>query len=303
MSYLGNLTNQGGTEEVSAVFAVNTSNSLAIEKSTCTLYVKSVVFSNTADFAILVTPTAGKVTCQHSMDGITYYAMRGGNFRANLPSGFIPIASGDINFAKITTTGITGAAFVKVTYSCSFAYDPSFDIRLYQGLQAITVQPFTEVNSKTGTQWEFSNKNLAVPNGANLDFVMTTGTYPILIKDRQLTFNGVSIVSRVYMNPTFSGGTPVTAFNMNTINPKTAGFVIKAAPTVTSVGTEIAAPTYGIGSNAPGNATSATYSARGGERVLAPNTSFLLRITNDSGAAMDISAYLTWYEGDLSVDL
>jgi hypothetical protein len=37
--------------------------------------------------------------------------------------------------------------------------------------------------------------------------------------------------------------------------------------------------------------------------LLAPNTTYLQRITNDSGATQEVSSYLTWFEGNTDLPL
>ena len=43
-----------------------------------------------------------------------------------------------------------------------------------------------------------------------------------------------------------------------------------------------------------------TFATAGIERVLKPNTAYLLRITNNDAAACKVAVYTTFYEGELS---
>ena len=43
-----------------------------------------------------------------------------------------------------------------------------------------------------------------------------------------------------------------------------------------------------------------TFATAGIERVLKPNTSYLLRITNNDTVACKVAVYTTFYEGELS---
>jgi hypothetical protein len=103
----------------------------------------------------------------------------------------------------------------------------------------------------------------------------------------------------VYRAPTYTGGTIVPYFNMSDINPIAGGVTIRSGATVTVPGTEFGAPTYDIGSTNVGNTSVSTYAVQGIERVLRPNTTYLLRVTNDSPAIQRVVSYLTWYEGGL----
>lgn len=180
------------------------------------------------------------------------------------------------------------------------AVDPG----VYVGVEAFTTQSFVEANCKNGTQYEISTYDANFVNGTNRDFVVITGSKPILIKNRVFQFTGSQLTVNIYRNPTYTGGTPLTYYNMSTINPVVGLAQILGAPTVSAVGTQIAPTTVLLG-NVPqtGQAivtTNDESSVRGLERVLAPNSVFLFRTTNSSPIAMALSSKNTWYEGDLS---
>lgn len=173
----------------------------------------------------------------------------------------------------------------------------------FSGLRAITFQNYVEANVKNGVQYEISSDNLSLANGANIDVIFTTGANPVVIKNRLVKFNGTHLTTRVYRAPTYTGGTITPYFNLNDRNPVAGSVVIRTGATVTVVGTEFGAPTFDIGSAGQGNSSLSTYSTLGIERLLAPNTTYLQRITNDSGAAQEVSSYLTWFEGNTDLPL
>lgn len=300
-SFTGLITNDGASFEVSIVVPVNTTQIQSIDNSALTVYLKKIEYSNSTAFTSNVTPTNGVVNVYFSVNGVTFSKFRGGeNIQATTSPVFTPYCSGDIDSVKIITSNITGAMYARLTFSCFFSYDPQIDSRVYTGLQAFTTQSFSEANSKNGTQYEASDKVANLGVGANRDTILITGNFPIIIKSRQIVFNGTSIVARVFKNPTYSGGVVVPYYNLSDLNPVTGTVVVKGAPTVTSTGTEFAAPTYGIGSTGQGNSEISTYTATGNERILAPNSTYLLRLTNDSAAIQDVAVYISWYEGILS---
>jgi hypothetical protein len=171
-------------------------------------------------------------------------------------------------------------------------------LRVTNGLRALTAQTYTEVNVKKGVQYELSADTPALAAAGNIDVIFTTGALPVTIKARQVKFNGASLVTRVYRAPTYTGGTVTPYFNLNDVAPVTGLAVIRTTPTVTVVGTEFGAATYDLGSTGNGNSSLSTYAVTGIERQLRPNTTYLLRITNDSVAAQRVTSYLTWYEGN-----
>lgn len=172
-------------------------------------------------------------------------------------------------------------------------------LRVTNGLRALTSQDYTSVNVKKGVQYEISSNTAVLADGANIDTIFITGAKPVIIKSRIVKFNGASLTTRVYRAPTHSGGAVAPYFNLNDKDPVVGGVVIRSGTTVTVVGTEFGAPTFDVGSVGQGNSSLSTYSVAGIERVLRPNTTYLQRITNDSGAAQRVTSYLTWYEGDL----
>lgn len=130
--------------------------------------------------------------------------------------------------------------------------------KIRKGVGAVVTQSYTEANVKNGVQFEFGSLE----------------------------------------TPTYSGGNAGAISNMNRINPVATTVSILTGVTVTADGTEIAAPTNGVGGVGQGNGTVGTYAVQGAERVLKPNTAYLLRITNrDTANPATVATYATWYEG------
>jgi len=174
------------------------------------------------------------------------------------------------------------------------------DERVYTGLKALTTQPFIEANVKNGSQWEVSFENNSVAAGTSVDAVMTTGNQYVLIKSRQISFTGSEIEASVYKNPSFTGGSTLPIYNLNTSFSVSPLAAIKAGVNVSSIGTEVAAKSHAYGADTNVNQTSGSYSVTGLERVLQPNTAYLLRILNQSSITVKIAGYITFYEGEIS---
>jgi len=169
---------------------------------------------------------------------------------------------------------------------------------LFSGIRAMTTQSYVEANVKNGVQYELALEALAVLANGNVDTLFTTGNVPVLVKARQISFNGIKVEARVYRSPTFSGGSVVPYFNLNDRNPVAGTVVIRSGATISAVGTEFGAPTFAYGSEGQGNSVISTFQLAGSERLLAPNTTYMLRVTNKDTSAKNIAAYLTWYEGN-----
>lgn len=211
--------------------------------------------------------------------------------------------NGPVARVRLSIAGVAG-----VTAAQAFIWrdDESVEVAppgAYSGLRALTIQTYNEANIKNGVQYEIASDVPALINGGNIDVVFTTGANPVIIKGRIVKFNGISLATRVYRGPTFTGGTIVPYFNLNDRNPVAGTVIIRSGATVTAPGVEFGAPTFDLGSTGQGNSSLSTYSVVGNERILAPNTTYLQRITNDSGATQRVSSYLTWYEGGTDLPL
>ena len=208
------------------------------------------------------------------------------------------IPAGSLGCFVKTTTGYGGV--VAVELGAWNALGAPIDYRVYTGLKGLTTQSFIEANVKNGTQWEVSFESNSVASGASVDSVMQTGDQYVLIKSRLLHFTGSEIESSVYRAPAYTGGTQLPIYNLNTVISGSPLAIMKAGVVVSNVGTEIAAKTHAYGTNTNVNQAVGSFDVEGVERVLAPNTAYLLRVVNQSDTSIKLSGYITFYEGEIS---
>jgi len=178
------------------------------------------------------------------------------------------------------------------------------DERVYDGLKAFTVQSFTEANSKNGTQWSISTRNIAVPASGTLDVLMTTGSLPVLMKGLVVQYTGSQIETVLYKNSVVTGGDTVNSYNLNTY---TGGAMLStfkvnnpAGFTIIGVGTQVAPSEHFYGIADQGNKSIPSFIATGLERVLAPNTTYLRRVWNRGSGTCVIDLAASFYEGEIS---
>jgi hypothetical protein len=174
---------------------------------------------------------------------------------------------------------------------------PNVPNGLFSGLRAITSQNYTEANVKNGLQYEAASVVTSLAPGANLDVIFITGNKPVIVKGRNVKFNGLQLSIRVYRAPAYTGGTPISAFNFNDISPIATTVTILGGTTVSDPGVEFGAPTYELGSSGGKDAPAATSSVLGLERILRPNTVYLQRTTNTDATTQLVASSFTWYEG------
>lgn len=171
----------------------------------------------------------------------------------------------------------------------------------FRGLRALNTQSYTESNIKLGLEHEGSTL-LTVSGNAENDTIFLTGNTTVLLKSRTIGYSGRGVTAEIYIAPTYSGGTLATYQNPNTLNPVVGLSQIIVGTTVTADGTLAFAPVHLLGSTGQ-NTKGLAGADIGQEKVLAPNTAYLFRLTNLDSRTEQISSYLSWYEGPLDLPI
>lgn len=239
-------------------------------------------------------PSAGTMTVKVLSEGSDTF-VNARNTEVSLTGESTVEVFGSITKYRLTISGVVGGA--RLTANVVNEAARGFPDGVFTGLRATTVQGYIEANVKNGTQFEFSALVPSLAPAATVGTIMVTGAKPVIIKDRQLRFDGEQITAQVFRTPTYTGGVAQPIYNLTDISPQATTVSIVSGATITANGTEVGAPTYAIGSTSPGASTSASYATNGSERVLRPNTAYLLLVTNSGTDTTKISAYITWFEG------
>lgn len=172
----------------------------------------------------------------------------------------------------------------------------------YVGMRAVNVQSYTESNVKLGVQHEAA-RLFTLSGNADSDSILITGSNPIAIKARTLGYDGKGLEARIFRGPTYSGESAlIVPSNPNDINPVVSEVQLYTDAIVTVDGTEVFAPAFLLGGSNK-NSKGAIGADVGQEKILRPNTTYLLRITNLDSATAQVGAYLSWYEGGLDLPL
>jgi len=173
--------------------------------------------------------------------------------------------------------------------------------RMLVGEAAFITQGYQEANSKNGSQWEAQRLVSGMALNQRATSILKTGALPVDLKSRVFAYTGSGIVARVFKNPTYTGGVQEPVYNMNTI-PGVARVLqsqLLTGFTLTADGQEIASPIFMIGpSQVQGKGS--LLSPYGGNRILAPNTSYLLTFES-LDAAQSVTARIEFYEGLLDI--
>lgn len=155
---------------------------------------------------------------------------------------------------------------------------------------------YVHAQTHAGRFFSGSAYNASVANGANLDMLIQVGVQPFHAQF-EVTSSGDATV-RIYEGATFSAaGTAVTMSNHNRTSAKTFVGTVTSGPTITATGTQV----NGTGLIPAGTKNQATGGAFGfgNEFVLKTSTNYLVRVTNDSGAAAKINIGVMGYEPNL----
>lgn len=173
----------------------------------------------------------------------------------------------------------------------------------FTGNRAMTVQNYIESNVKNGVQYESSRYLLNVPGNSNVDSIFITGSKPVILKVRALNYSGVGVIGQLFRSSVYTGGTPAQdqIRNLNDITPVPTTIQLISAPTITTLGATPFAFDYLFGSAQPqaqgGN------SDLGQERIFRANTAYHFRIVSLDPNVQNISAYISWFEGNPDLPL
>lgn len=153
-----------------------------------------------------------------------------------------------------------------------------------------------------GLVYSVSSVQTGIANGASASFLMKVpaGVFPHARVIDWSASNGAGTIF-LYEDTAVSGdGTTVDIRNRNRVSSRTASSTLFVGPTVTNVGTEldrVFLPDVGGGGFFAGPA--GIFGSQPGEEwVFKPNSNYMFRLTNNSGAAITIGFNLAWYELD-----
>lgn len=176
----------------------------------------------------------------------------------------------------------------------------NIDERVYTGLQAFTVQSFTEANVKNGSQFYISEV-FTLDSNTTTYIAFNTQDADTIIKFRQIATNG-GLEYKVYRNPTVTyDGTNITVHNLNDKNPNSNLVTIQKNLTVTNIGDQwdIVKAFNQQGSQSGGG----VFATSGVERVFNKNSDYLVEFFNTDNTEVEVHYVVSWYEGPLNIDI
>ena len=160
------------------------------------------------------------------------------------------------------------------------------------------VMDFDHAMIHLGCGFTHSNRHNSIAAGANFDHYLVVGEHSIHMRILDVACTQAPFSLTYYSEPTVSAvGTVETIVNNSGISSLVTDCALYHSPTVTAVGTQIGtslAPNIGGGGNAGVVAQLA-----GGEWILPPNSTWLIRFTNEDSQPGDIVSTYFYYEPGL----
>lgn len=174
---------------------------------------------------------------------------------------------------------------------------------LYEGasraVKALIVQSFTEVNVKTGNQFEAALFS-TIPAGASTHLLLTTGSSPVIIKGFGIQSRNGDTERIVYRGATSTLGASVPTYSLNDILGTSPESTLNAVTNVNLEGaTAVFAPRTKLAAEGSNQSPAQpSQPIEGIENVLRPSTQYTMEVTNlNEVAPVDVEFYITWYEG------
>lgn len=245
-------------------------------------------------------PAAGTITIEYQLRGSNAWVAFDSGSNQPLTAPVVVYGYGAIQAIRTTIAGLSGGAgLVGVVGDV----DPlGFPIGIFTGTRAIVAQPYTEANVKNGLQyylravWPTADP---IANGTPRKIWVKTGAKPVIVKLRDLQYFGEEVLIELFNGPTgVTGGTALNINNYNGVNPVATTVQAKKNVTTTGNGTKFGGgdDEYFFGSSQANQRTQASI-PQGRERILPPNSEFLVQITCTGAGSARVQYYLDWYEG------
>lgn len=252
-----------------------------------------------------VAPAAGTISIEYRLVGDNVWRPLEDGQTNPIIGGFALSYYGMIEAYRFTIAGVSGGSGLKVWIADAQCWiGPGFPEGAWEGLRALTVQNYTEANVKNGVQYQVSAYTAELAVGANIDYVVVTGSKPIAVKGRAQQWDGVGIRLETYFNPEYTGGTTLPYYNFNLMNPVAGEAQIIVGMTLSGIGTKCAADKTLLGSSGTGNSvlSSTSSDTPGIETILAPNSKYLFRTVGlHTTGVQRVAGFTTWYEGGLDL--
>lgn len=142
-----------------------------------------------------------------------------------------------------------------------------------------------------------ASAQFTLASSASNKTIFVAGNRPVIIFDRQLSYDGVGVNAAIYRAPVYTGGTLFTEINnANDVNAQSNTVNLYTGATVTSDGIQTRSIRYVFGSTSVQN-RGVALSAIQSPQLLLPGAVLNLVLTNrDTNATQTVASHLRWAE-------
>lgn len=158
-----------------------------------------------------------------------------------------------------------------------------------------TVGGIFPANTYSGKAWEAQRVLPPMAIGQRATSILKIGSLPVLLKARVFAYTGGGLTVNIYRNPIYTGGELDPVYNMSGLSTAVLESQLLVGFTLTADG-DPAAATLSLIGPASAQGAGSVLSRFGSNRILAPNTSYLLTFTSLSNA-QTVTARLEFFEG------
>ena len=164
-------------------------------------------------------------------------------------------------------------------------------------VHAVTVISEPHRLAHDGFMFHASKKETGILNAGVEECLFITGTKPVHLNRWRVESGGGDIDIDIYEGATVSAnGTALSVHCTNRLALNTALTTLYDGPTVTDDGTLIHSQWVPPTSSGIGQSADGAQAEAGEEWILAPNTNYLIRVTNNSGDTISIWEEYLFYE-------
>lgn len=264
-------------------------------------------------YEINTTPADGEVLLSETMSA-DWSALQVQIVPLNSSGGYEPLTSGTVSvkvspfesgnyWIDVNNNNYYGVALrLKVIKSQIPAGIASLKVLVWRTATSVpssqvVAQSYAEFANKQGKLFTASRRVTDVAGGASLDSIFITGSKQVVFNQRIIGYTGKGVVASIYRGAVATGGTAAEINNPNDITPQAATAQLITGATVTNIGQLTVAATYSEG-NASNQGQGNSQAKLGEQIIIAPNTTYLLRITSLDASTQNINAYISWFEDD-----
>lgn len=162
----------------------------------------------------------------------------------------------------------------------------------------VSMDEVIDICKRQGLAFE-SSVDVSIPSGGSLKTVFVTGSKPVVIHSRRVSYDSDGLNAFIYREPVYTGGSvTIEVNNPNDINPQPSQCSFISGATVTNDGIQSRAPVYVYG-NTSKQGKGESLELIEDPQIVPPNSEVLFVLgSRDSTGAQQVASIVEWIEPD-----